>query len=324
MFNEFSYPQHAHTIGLGTTMSTNPFGEPTGFSAAERYPEIAPETQPQSQGWQPQQQSSNRTGSTPLHPDVFPGGGNWTPGPPVPPGWQPSIPQIPHNSQFYQLMQAHAQVGTGGTPTGYSGSPTNFLPPSQGYAQTSQYNPSDSTGYANPTVAQFDPFNNSTPQSQTWGHPGTPQSHYGSTVPNVSSQSSSQYSATNYSPTPSTEFRAIHPREYVQKNRIYLENWDQYHWKQALNSFDTLEEAWRNRLQQLQIEQSNQRSRYGVSDPTFDQLIRAAQSNRDAITSCKLQMNEVKTGYNLSSNPASKQLVREALNAGLKDLPGWP
>jgi len=42
----------------------------------------------------------------------------------------------------------------------------------------------------------------------------------------------------------------------------------------------------------------------------------------DSIHAAKMQMNEVKSGWKHSTDPASKARVREALNAGLSAMPG--
>lgn len=198
------------------------------------------------------------------------------------------------------------------------------FPQSQSYPpQYNSYGTAGTGGYATPpNVSQFDPV----PQSQSWEQQNTSQQSFEPGYQNVSYQNQSHYSTGNYNPTQSSTIGSQgveHPRDYIQKNKGYLEDRNEYHWKQVLNAFDALEEAWSKRAQQLQMEQQAY-AQYGNNASQYDSYIRTAMSYRDATASCKLQMKEVKSGYHLSSDKASRDLVRKALNAGVKDLPGWP
>ena len=42
-----------------------------------------------------------------------------------------------------------------------------------------------------------------------------------------------------------------HPRDYIQKHKRELEIWDNASWKQALNAFDALKDAWTARGAQI-------------------------------------------------------------------------
>jgi len=53
-------------------------------------------------------------------------------------------------------------------------------------------------------------------------------------------------------------------------------------------------------------------------------LLNDAQSNFDSVAASKIQFEEVFGGYRQSGDMSSKQRVREATNAALQSLPGWP
>lgn len=53
-------------------------------------------------------------------------------------------------------------------------------------------------------------------------------------------------------------------------------------------------------------------------------MIRDAETQIDSIVASKAQMQEVYDGYKLSTDLASKNRVREGMNAGLMELPDWP
>jgi len=54
------------------------------------------------------------------------------------------------------------------------------------------------------------------------------------------------------------------------------------------------------------------------------QMIKEAEHSVDVVAAAKIQMQEVFQGYKLSSDLASKNRVREGLNAGLIELPDYP
>lgn len=56
----------------------------------------------------------------------------------------------------------------------------------------------------------------------------------------------------------------------------------------------------------------------------LQQLLREAESNFDSVAASHFQMQEVFHGYRQSGDAASKARVREATNASMKGLPGWP
>jgi hypothetical protein len=277
MYNDNGY-QQGHTLGYNPATTNNPFVDTLDSQAASRWPDLTRETGQTSQaGWQQQSMMDpNRAQNSPPFPDVFPGGGNWTIGPPNPPGWQPSMPRIPHNSQYYQLLQTQSRVpGMGGAPTSPTyptSSSMSGFPQSQSYPpQYNSYGTAGTGGYATPPdVSQLDPV----PQSQSWEQQNTSQQSFDPGYQNVSYQNQSHYSTGNYNPPQSSTIGSQgveHPRDYIHKNKGYLEDRNEYHWKQVLNAFDALEEAWSKRAQQLQMEQQAY-AQYGNNASQYDSV----------------------------------------------------
>lgn len=110
-----------------------------------------------------------------------------------------------------------------------------------------------------------------------------------------------------------------HPRQFVQENKQGLMSWDDYSWKQLFARVDALREAWEQRVAGIKAA-ANQ----GADPTSVEQLRRDAENHVDSIHAAKMQMNEVKTGWKHSTDPASKARVREALNAGLSAMPEYP
>jgi len=117
--------------------------------------------------------------------------------------------------------------------TGYTGQQQQpQLQYNTGYpAQQQQYNTGLQSSYggqqqmqpqppAYQDVAQFDPYS---PIAQGWGE------NQNQSQPSSSSNSSNGH---------------LHPREYIRTHKAELEVWDQYAWKQVLNAFDALKDAW--------------------------------------------------------------------------------
>ncbi|EKM58379.1 uncharacterized protein PHACADRAFT_252650 [Phanerochaete carnosa HHB-10118-sp] len=148
------------------------------------------------------------------------------------------------------------------------------------------------------------------------------------------------------------KYQTPHPRDYVRNNKQGLESWDSYAWKQVMNCFDTLKDAWANRKKELEARMNavsgqglfggggygggysygNQYGRYGQQQQyaqaqeysRLEQLAKQADSNVDIVVAASFQMNEAHDGYRQSGDLASKKRVREAINAALGNLPDWP
>lgn len=157
-------------------------------------------------------------------------------------------------SGFGQQFMSPGQMQMQSQPTGYT--PPYQIPMQTGYlgqqmqqsaypVQQQQYQ----TGYGQQQmpmqmqpqpqvigyqdVAEFDPYGSI---SQGWGE----------TQGRQSQRSQSQQSNT------SSYNGHLHPREYIRTHKAELESWDSYAWKQCLNSFDVLKDAWTTRRKEVE------------------------------------------------------------------------
>jgi hypothetical protein len=139
---------------------------------------------------------------------------------------QTGLPFQPSSSFGQQLLGQVSQVNS--APTGYGNSPYGS---SYGYLdpQPLQQQPTQLP----PHLSEFDPFS---AISQGWE---------GQTLPQ---QSQPQPIITTSSPSGQP-----HPRDYVRSHKAELESWDGYAWKQVLNAFDALKEAWEGRKKELEV-----------------------------------------------------------------------
>ncbi|KAF9468098.1 hypothetical protein BDZ94DRAFT_1247177 [Collybia nuda] len=180
-------------------------------------------------------------------------------------------------------------------------------------AQQTQNNP----GY----IAQFDPYASI---GQGWDG----QTHQTQSQPPQNSTSGI------YLTTPSSG--NLHPREYIRTHKAEIEAWDNYAWKQLLNSFDILKDSWEARTRELggRVDQFQNQLRYGgggqypgqlqQETTRLQELLKDAQIKSDSVAASSFQMHEVFQGYRQSGDLASKRRVREASNAALQGLPDWP
>jgi hypothetical protein len=282
MYDDAQYTQQAYTLGYGPASTNNPFLD-SEDSNSNRWPDVSNDINQMSQTPQNWQQQPNRTGSaTIIQPNVFPGGGNnWIIGPPNPPGWQPPMPQIPVTSQYYQLMLAQRtqaaqpaqanQVAPATSSISPISQPTN---PMASFSQTPTYSQytqyPDTGGYSNPLVSQFDPMANDFQQTQSWVQQNNPQVTYDQSFQNTGYENVTHYPTNNQTPSSADDSQRIHPRDYIQRNKSYLESWDQYHWQQAMNAFESLTEAWSKQTDKFNVEKQLQIARYGRYDPNLD------------------------------------------------------
>ncbi|KAF7794813.1 hypothetical protein EIP86_005955 [Pleurotus ostreatoroseus] len=263
---------------------------------------------------------------------------------------QPQGSNLPSNTGYgapgqtaqyngYQAPQQQAQTGWPGNAGGY--------PQQQQQQQT--YN----SGYASPVGTQ--PTGRPFQPSSSFGQQlaGQINATYGPTPQQQQQQQPQQYAGYQTSPQygsaygyaqqqqqPQQTTSSPHPREYIQQNKAQMEAWDAYTWRQALNAFDGLREAWSTR--KLEIEA---RARvmggaglfsggggyggyggYGQAQEVarLEQMAKQAESNADTVVAAKFQMQEVEGGYRQSGDLASKKRVRESINAALTNLPDWP
>ncbi|KAJ7284973.1 hypothetical protein C8J57DRAFT_1290016 [Mycena rebaudengoi] len=272
--------------------------------------------------------------------------------------------QQPFQQQQFQQQQFSPQFSPGGynPQQGYAApqSPTQFQPTSSfgqqmagqvsgssyGYLQGQNtavpqtgYNPVQQQLQNNPGyIPQFDPYasigqgwDGQAPAQQI--QPSNPQGP----------QSPGAFATTTSRPGQS------HPREYVHAHKAEIASWDAYAWKQLLNSFDGLKDAWELRKKELEgnIAQLQQQLQYGgyyagqIQQETgrLQGMVKEAELNfgmfsrccvallttlLDSVAASSFQMHEVFTNYRQSGDLASKNRVREASNAAIQSLPDWP
>ncbi|TFK47800.1 hypothetical protein OE88DRAFT_1665413 [Heliocybe sulcata] len=244
-------------------------------------------------------------------------------GGPASPGLAPQMTAMPYQdpSMFQQQQQMGYGMAQQQQPqfTGYPGGAGSYMY-QPGYNNTPQQQqqsqPTQTPGY----LSEFDPYadvgrgwqGQGQGQGQAGGQPATP----GHT------RSSSSSSASGW--------KATHPREYIRQNKPQLESWDSYAWKQLENACDVLKEAWAERKKELEerIRQLGYGGGgwYGVDQERIrlQDLSKEADGHFGAIAASAFQLREVFSGYRQSSDPASRQRVREAVNAAVASMPDWP
>ncbi|KAJ3997424.1 hypothetical protein F5050DRAFT_1799077 [Lentinula boryana] len=260
---------------------------------------------------------------------------------------QPGGSQQQYHQQQFQQQMPPQLTGLGYQPTGttdgsgymspqfnsgfgqqigqMTGSNYSYLSgPNHSASVQTSYNPVQqqlqNPGYHN--VAQFDPYlsisspSSAPQQSSSFRSPISPTSP---TTPITTSRSAAG---------------AIHPREFIKTHKAEIESWDTYAWKQLLNTFDDLKEAWASRKKEVdgRAQQLLVQMQYsGGYHPQMQQeaerlqaLSKEADLNHDSVAASSFQIHEVFKGYRQSGDAASKRRVREASNAALQSIPDWP
>jgi hypothetical protein len=200
-----------------------PGGSSSGFQMNQQPGMYQPQQQ-QQQYSQPQQFGSGFVG----------GNGFPNPQPTGSFGFQPS-------SNFGQMMTGQVH----GSSYGYLNGQNSSIP-----QQQTNYNPVQQQLQSPSYVPSLDPYSsigqgwdgsNQSMQSPTGTNPGgsgfqSPQGGFGTSTPSTTSTSATGQK---------------HPREYIRVHKTEIESWDQYAWKQLLNSFDDLKEAWSARKKEI-------------------------------------------------------------------------
>jgi hypothetical protein len=185
---------------------------------------------------QPQQQQQQQ------QPQQQQYGSNFQPG-----YFTPASPQQPTSMPFQPSSSFGQQLAAT-----ISGSSYGYLQ-GQGQSQPTGYNPVQQQLQSPTYIPQFDPYSSIgqgwEPQNQTQTQVHSPTTTGG-------------YSASSSSTSPSAD---PHPREYIRNHKLELEAWDSYAWKQLLNAFDALKNAWDGRTKELgpTILQYQQQLAYG-------------------------------------------------------------
>ncbi|EIN04844.1 hypothetical protein PUNSTDRAFT_107687 [Punctularia strigosozonata HHB-11173 SS5] len=328
-------------------MSNNPFIEQPAFGASSqasfsrRFPDIdVPQStaQPQYQqqyasptgSWQqvpssPYGQSFQQTPSQPYGlPQQYPqptgisgfnGGFNA--------GYALPTPSIQTPAAFQPSTSFGQQISSPATGMSYV-QPQQQLPQYGAYPNLQQQQQPGPAGY-NPmqqVISEFDPYANA---GEFLGSVSNPQPGSSGAIQSTSTPGH-QRSISSGAPG-----GYKHPREYVREHKSELEGWDAYSWKQAMNAFDALKEAWAQRKRDAES-RVNQLAGPGAywdyarqqESARLQGIAKEAEINYDSVAASAFQMQEVFSGYRQSSDMASKRRVKESINAALSSLPDWP
>ncbi|KAL5525801.1 hypothetical protein ACEPAG_7138 [Sanghuangporus baumii] len=218
--------------------------------------------------------------------------------------WQPQGPSSPYSSY--------------GSSTGYGSGPMSPQMSGMPYQNT----------YGNGMPQQYPQQQQqySSYQSPQYSGPSyNGQQGYGTqSQPNLSEFDPLRPQTASYNPGPGPNGET-HPRQFIRTHKQELEMWDSVAWRQALNSFEALRSAWESHKNQVSMRLREGGFYLGpVEGPRLQGLQRDAEHNIDTVAASTVQMQEVLGGYRHSADLASKNRVRESLNAAIMSLPDWP
>ncbi|KAJ6619731.1 hypothetical protein B0H10DRAFT_1946558 [Mycena sp. CBHHK59/15] len=253
------------------------------------------------------------------------------------PNQQPSFQQQPFQQQIspqynQDTFRSRAtqpdprRRATAGWPA--NGSSYGYLQGQNTVVPQTGYNPVQQQLQNNPGyIPQFDPYASI---GQGWDGQAAPQPQVQPSNP-MQSPASPGALATSTSTSPTGQ---SHPREYIRTHKAEVESWDTYAWKQLLNGFDVLKEAWEARKTEIDghVAQLQQQVQYGgyyaaqvqQEAARLQGMAKEAALNFDSVAASSFQMHEVFANYRQSGDLASKRRVREASNAAIQSLPDWP
>lgn len=161
---------------------------------------------------------------------------------PVSPPFTSPLQSPPFQPSSFFGQQLAAASGQLGTSYGYLQGQTTSAPQSYNPVQQQLNNPA--------YVSQFDPYSS---VSQGWDASTT-----------QTQQPTQQTGATSTAGT-APHNSHLHPREYLRTHKQEVDSWDAYAWKQLLNSFDALKDAWITRKREIeaQVTQLQLQMQYG-------------------------------------------------------------
>ena len=154
--------------------------------------------------------------------------------------------------QNFPMSTTHSYDNTFGqqfTAPHVSGSSYSYLTGQQAQPNSS-YNSAQQQWQNN--IAQFDPYS---AVSQGWD--GVSSTNH--TSKNLNSETGSLSTGSTLSTLPSTTSTAFgvgpkgdsHPKDYIRTHKAEIEAWDNYAWKQLLNTFEAMKNAWGARKDEL-------------------------------------------------------------------------
>lgn len=218
-------------------VSNNPFiNDPT--NPQSRFPDLSRISSPPAQQWYQAPSDANYVGyqAPPMYQQPTNQGyptNYLTPG-----SLSPGLVQQPTGAPFRPTSTFGQQLAAN-----ISGSSYGYLQGQPTGQQQNVYHPAQQQLQNNPGyIAQFDPYAS---LGQAWDNPRQPSIQSQATQNPSSSSIGTITTSTSPSGVP-------HPREYLRTHKAEVEAWDNYAWKQLLNSFDFLKQAWEGHTKELE------------------------------------------------------------------------
>ncbi|KAJ1308919.1 hypothetical protein OPQ81_004604 [Rhizoctonia solani] len=233
------------------------------------------------------------------------------------------VQQQPQMQPGYMQSQPSFGYGMGqGMPQSTPYSPTQQYPGQQSQFSPMQYQPQYSMSPVVSTPTGF-PYQTQQPSNYNAVADLDPYSSLsGASFANNQPQSQSQPQYSTSGSQPQTQ-HGDHPRTFVQKFKTELEQWDPAAWKQVMLRIADLRSAWEVRKRDLNGALEGARFNGWTAGETqqCQAMIKEANDYVDTCHASEFQLKEVQSGYRHSTDPASKNRVRDALNAGFRSLP---
>ncbi|GJJ08696.1 hypothetical protein Clacol_002915 [Clathrus columnatus] len=334
-YNTWGYNAYPPSTSPKPQPANNPFLE---TSAANRFPPIDPSssTSPQPSpalGYQiSQNQSYGQNYGQPASFQYQQYGGqqqsNYNPSSIPQQQWTSVQPGYNHTGGYNEYSQQSQPQFTGISPnygqlqSPYPAQQQQFQYTGYPQFQQQQQPQFNAQQYQRNLVNEFDPYNNVSPLANPGSGPsafaaqqsGNPQYNAGQ----------SQQQQQSYTPSRTGPSGQQHPRDYIRLHKAELESWNAASWKQIISIFQDLKGSWER--QRADLQRHLLAGQYLTQDDTaaLNAMIKSSESNIDSVTAALLQMQEVNSSYKHSIDAAGKARVREALNAGLSNLPDWP
>lgn len=317
------YPDLSGSISPGPPNQFASWSQPSGYPNNQPMYPSQTGSYPNN-SYQQQQQQQQQPPQSPIY-----GGGYGQPQPNYNGMPNPTPIQSTTSGSGFQPSSSFGQQLVYGSSGSYSYLQSTGQPQQQ---QQPQYNNTATQQLSNPGyVSQFDPYSSI---GQGWDGSGQ-----NGQMPPSTGQQGTLFAADAARDNQQQASQRQHPRDVVRTNKVQLESWDAYSWKQVFNALDALKGSWDERrkeidghLAQLQLQLKSAWSGMGQFHPAqiqqeisrLEGLRKDADTNYDSVAASLFQMKELQDGYRQSSDVASKRRVREASNAAVQSLPDWP
>ncbi|EJT98209.1 hypothetical protein DACRYDRAFT_118931 [Dacryopinax primogenitus] len=232
------------------------------------------------------------------------------------PSSQQGLPSQNSNIYGQQYSMPSQSYGAGGgvdmggmgTQMGYTG----YQNGGYGYGPSAAGTAAGGGRVPNPAVSAFDPLSQqpqqpTQQQQQAYQQPRPQQEQ-------VKMQPGLMPTISNYG-APDSKYNE-HPRQLVIRTKRELEAWNEGAWNKLIECVEALREAWQARKAYL--------DQLPKQWPGINIDVPAKMKEAKDITAVRWQLAEIKNSYRHSHDSASRNRVKEQLNAGLSRLPDWP